>query len=423
MAVLLDRVKEIAKEKYGGIKKCVLAYSGGLDTSIIAYIFQDIGIEVITLTLEFGQNEDLRAIEEGAKRINVKKHYGIEATEEYVRDYVYPAIKANCLYEGVYPEVSALGRPLIAKYLVEVAKKEGAQAIAHGSTGKGNDQIRIDNGIRALNGDLVIIAPIRDWELFRDEEIEYAIEKKLPITATKKKPYSVDQNIWGRSIECGVLEHPEVEPPEDAFEWTVSPAKAPDHPTYVDIEFEKGVPVEMKVMDEKKKVKEVARGVKLIERLNKIAGENGVGRCDHVEDRIIGLKNREVYEYPAASVLLRAHRDLETFVLSKRELDAKNYIDRMWGELVYGGGWFSPLREELDAFIDKSQEVVSGRVMMKLYKGSAVPVGRESKNALYDLKKATYDKGTTWSQREGGVYSKLFGAQANAAYHIRHGGK
>ncbi|MEW6329402.1 MAG: argininosuccinate synthase domain-containing protein, partial [Candidatus Micrarchaeota archaeon] len=198
MAVLLDRVKEIAKEKYGGIKRCVLAYSGGLDTSIIAYIFQDIGIEVITLTLEFGQNEDLRAIEGGAKKINVKKHYGIEATEEFVRDYIYQAIKANCLYEGVYPEVSALGRPLIAKYLVEVAKKEGAQAIAHGSTGKGNDQIRLDNGVWALKKDLVVIAPIRDWELFRDEEIEYAMERKLPMNVTKKKPYSIDQNIWGR---------------------------------------------------------------------------------------------------------------------------------------------------------------------------------------------------------------------------------
>ncbi|MEW6329761.1 MAG: argininosuccinate synthase, partial [Candidatus Micrarchaeota archaeon] len=267
------------------------------------------------------------------------------------------------------------------------------------------------------------IAPIRDWELFRDEEIEYAMERKLPMNVTKKKPYSIDQNIWGRSIECGVLEHPEVEPPEDAFEWTVSPSKAPDKPTYVEIEFEKGIPVEMKVMDERKKVKEVARGVKLIERLNGIAGENGVGRIDHMEDRVVGLKTREVYECPGAVVLLTAHKDLEKYVLTKDELNVKGYLDNVWSEIVYSGKWFSPLREELDAFMDKSQEVVSGRVLMKLYKGSAAPAGRESRNALYDLKKATYDKGTTWSQREGGVYSKLFGAQSNAAYHIRHRGK
>ncbi|MBI4399334.1 argininosuccinate synthase [Candidatus Micrarchaeota archaeon] len=418
---LLDKVKQKITPEYTEIKKCVLAFSGGLDTTVIASLLHEMGIEVVTMTLEMGQHEDLKAIEQKAKEfLKIKKHYAIDVTKEFATDYISKAIKGNCLYEGTYPNATALGRPLIVKYLVEIAKKENAQAVAHGSTGKGNDQIRIDNGVKALSN-LHVIVPVREWGLFRDEEIDYASEKGLPIPITKKKPYSIDQNLWGRSIECGPIEYPDQEVPEDAYEWTVNPTKAPDKPTYAELEFENGIPITMKVMDENKKEIDNAKGIDIIKKLNEIAGKNGVGRIEHMEDRVIGFKTREVYESPAAIAILNAHKDLEKYVLSKDELSFKAYVDNLWADLVYTGKWYSPLKRQLDIFMDETQKVVTGKVLVKLYKGSASVVARDSKNALYNINVATYDKGSVFNQEEGRAFTKLYGLQYTTAYKIRYG--
>ncbi len=410
MAGLLEKVKERASS-YKGVKKCVLAYSGGLDTTVIISLLQELGIEVVTFTMEMGQKENLREIEEKAKKLGVKKTYSLDARKEFADEYLARAIKANCLYEKVYPCATALGRPIIVKHLVDIARKEGAQAVAHGSTGMGNDQVRFENGVRALAPDLKILAPVRDWEMWRDEEIEYAKQKGIPVSSAAKK-YSIDENLWGRSMECGDIEKMDKEVPEDAFEWTTAPEKAPDKPAYVKIKFERGVPVEASVEGQK-----VVGLLNVIERLHAVAGANGVGRLDHLEDRVVGFKSRESYECPAASVLLPAHAELEKSVLTRDELRVKEYVDSVWSELVYSGKWFSPLREELDAFVDATQEPVSGTVTVKLFKGKAKVVARETENALYDLGLASYDKTVTrWSQAEGGAFTKLFGLQTAMAY-------
>jgi argininosuccinate synthase len=381
----------------------VLAYSGGLDTSVmIKWLQEKYAAEVITVTVNVGQPENLMEVEEKANNLGVSAHYSIDAKDEFATDYVFPAIKANALYEGKYPISTSLSRPLIVKKMVEIAEKEGATALAHGCTGKGNDQVRFDISIGSLAPDLKIIAPVREWSMTRAEEIEYAKAKGIPVSTAAKK-YSIDQSIWGRSIECGVLEDASQEPPEDAFEWTVSPEKAPNTPEYVTIKFESGVPVALN--------KEALAPLALIEALNKTAGKHGVGRIDHIEDRLVGIKSREIYECPAAAVLLEAHKDLEKLVLTRHEVLFKQQIDAQWTFLAYAGLWMDPLREDLEAFIDKSQENVHGAVRVKLYKGGLQVVGRSSPMSLYDQNLVNYNIKTGFNQAYSKGFIELWGLQ------------
>lgn len=386
--------------------RVVLAYSGGLDTSVILLLLRErLNAEVITLTLDVGQEDDLDEISHRAERLGAVKHYTIDCKEEFVAKYVLPALKANALYQGKYPLSSALSRPLIGSKLVEIAKKEGADAVAHGCSGKGNDQVRFDLTIKALDPGLKVLAPVRDWGLNRDWEYEYAKSKGIEF---KVKFFSVDDNLWGRSIECGILDDPMVEPPEEVFKWTLPPEKAMDKPEYLTITFERGVPVA--INDEK------LDKVQLIKTLNYIAGRNGVGRIDHIEDRVVGLKSREVYECPAAVTLIEAHKDLEKLVLSKWELMFKSLVDDMWANLVYSGLWIEPLRNDLEAFIENVQRRVSGVVRLKLFKGSITVVGRQSDNSLYDPKLTTYESYTSLAQEYAKGFIELWGLQSVIAF-------
>lgn len=367
-------------------KRVVLAYSGGLDTSVaIRWLKERYGFEVIAVSVDVGQpgniNEDIAR----AKQIGAVNAYAVDAKEDFAKNYIFPALKANALYQGTYPLSTAIARPLIAKILVDVANKENANYIAHGCTAKGNDQVRFDVSIGALAPHIEIIAPMREWVMTREDEIEYAKIHKIPIKVKKESPYSTDENLWGRSVECGLLEDATQEPPEDAFEWTASPLNAPDDPEYIDIGFEKGIPVSLN--------NEFMEPVKIIGKLNELAGKHGVGRIDHIEDRLVGIKSREVYECPAATVLINAHRDLEKLVLPRDVLSFKRIVEQKYAELIYDGLWFSPLKEALDAFIEKTQEFVTGKVRVKLYKGSAIPVGRSSEFSMYEVALSTYDKG------------------------------
>ncbi|MGE5638035.1 MAG: argininosuccinate synthase [Chloroflexota bacterium] len=388
-------------------EKIVLAYSGGLDTSVLVKWLQEkYQAQVITVTVDVGQKEDLKEIEEKTKKLSVLKHYSIDAREEFARDYVFPAIKANALYEGKYPLSTSLSRPLIVKKMVEIAHKEGATGFAHGCTGKGNDQVRFDVSVGALAPDLKIIAPVREWNMTRNEEIVYAKEKGIPVTTAAKK-YSIDQSIWGRSIECGILEDANEEPPEDAFEWTISPEKAPDKPEFVTIAFEEGVPI---ALNGKK-----LAPLELIEQLNKIAGKHGVGRIDHIEDRLVGLKSRENYECPAALVIIEAHKDLEKMVFTRHEALFKPQIDAEWTFLVYTGLWVEPLREDLQAFIDKTQENVMGEVRVKLFKGGLQIVGRSSPMSLYDQNLINYNIKAGFNPTYSKGFIELWGLQTRMA--------
>jgi argininosuccinate synthase len=367
-------------------QKVVLAYSGGLDTSVaIRWLQENYGLDVIAVSIDVGQPGDMEKNIARAKTIGAVAAYALDARVEFAEDYVWPSLKANALYQGVYPLSTSIARPLIAKLLVDVARKEGASYIAHGCTAKGNDQVRFDVSIGALAPDLKIIAPMREWVMTREEEIDYAKKNDIPIPVKKACPYSTDENLWGRSCECGVIEDASKEPPEDSHEWTVSPLKAPNKPTYVEIGFEQGVPVSV---DGRK-----LPPVELIMRLNKIAGENGVGRIDHVEDRLVGIKSRETYECPAAITLIKAHQALEGMVLIKDVLSYKKGIEQRYAELAYDGLWFSPLKDALDAFVDSTQKYVTGMVRVKLYKGSVEVVGRDSPFSLYNEGLATYAKG------------------------------
>lgn len=388
-------------------EKIVLAYSGGLDTSVlIKWLQEKYKAQVITVTVNVGQPEDLKEIEAKAQKLGVLKHFSIDAREEFAKDYVFPAIKANALYEGKYPISTSLSRPLIAAKMVEIAEKEGATALAHGCTGRGNDQVRFDITFGALAPDMKIIAPVREWNMTREEEIAYAKKNNIPVTIAAKK-YSIDQSIWGRSIECGILEDASKEPPEDAFEWTVSPEKAPDKPEYVTIGFESGVPVSLngKKLDP----------LTLIEQLNKTAGKHGVGRIDHIEDRLVGLKSRENYECPAATVIIEAHKDLEKMVLTRHEVLFKQQIDSQWTFMVYAGLWVEPLREDLEAFINKTQENVTGEVRVKLFKGGLQVVGRSSPMSLYDQNLVNYNIKTGFNQAYSKGFIELWGLQTRMA--------
>ncbi len=384
-------------------EKIVLAYSGGLDTSVlIKWLQEKYNAKVITVTVDVGQQEDLKEIEAKAKNLGVLKHYSIDAKEEFAVNYVFPAIRANALYEGKYPISTSLSRPLIVAKMVEIAEKEGATGFAHGCTGKGNDQVRFDISVGSLAPNLKIIAPVREWDITRDEEIVYAKAKGIPINSAAKK-YSIDQSIWGRSIECGILEDASQEPPEDAFEWTVSPEEAPNKPEYVTIQFEAGVPVALNGKQ--------LNPLTLIEQLNETAGKHGIGRIDHIEDRLVGLKSREIYECPAATVILEAHKDLEKMVLTRHEVMFKQQIDAQWTFLAYAGLWMDPLREDLEAFINKTQENVSGEVRVKLYKGGLQVVGRSSPMSLYDKNLVNYNIKTTFNQSYSKGFIELWGLQ------------
>ena len=375
---------KVSKSK-GGEDKVVLAYSGGLDTSVaIRWIQEKYGLDVIAVAINVGQppsNDDIiaRAIRNGA----VKAEF-VDAKDEFVNEYIWPALKANAMYQNIYPLSTAIARPLIAKKLVEVAKKEGAKYIAHGCTGKGNDQVRFDVGIVSMDPDLKIIAPIREWVMTREEEIEYAKKNGIEIMVKKNNPYSRDENLWGASCETGVLEDAWAEPPKEVWIHTIDPTKAPNEPEYAEIEFEKGIPVALNG----KRMK----GVELIESLYKIAGRNGVGRIDHVEDRLVGIKSRETYECPASIVLITAHRALEAMTLTKDVIEFKRGIEQKFSELVYNGLWFGGLRGPICAFINETQDYVTGTIKVKLHKGSCMVVGRKSPYSLYDVGLSTYGK-------------------------------
>jgi len=383
------------------MKKVVLAYSGGLDTSIsINWLKEKYGVEVIAALVDVGQPDDLQEAYDRALEVGASKALIVDAREEFVSGYILPAIKSNLFYEKKYPLATALARPLIAKKLVEVAQSEGAEAVAHGCTAKGNDQVRFDVGIRSLDPSLNIIAPQREWNISRDQAIEYAKKNKIKITVTKKSPYSIDENIWGRSIECGVLEDPYQEPPEDVYSWTRITKKHQDT-RYLEIDFEQGVPV---ALDGKKMEPSL-----IISQVGEIAGPFGIGRIDMVENRLIGIKSREIYEAPAAVVLIEAHRELEALVLD-RELSHYKYIqEEKLAELAYYGLWFTPLRKCISAFMEQSQKYVTGRVRVKLgYRNFSV-VGRKSPYSLYELDLATYDKGDRFDPRHSESFIKLWG--------------
>ncbi len=364
--------------------KVALAFSGGLDTSVILKILQeDYDAKVVTVAGNVGQDtEKLEKIEKKAKDLGAIKHYGADLTEKFIKEYIHPSIKANGNYEG-YPLSTALARYPIAEKLVEIAQKENCDAAAHGCTGKGNDQFRFDTTISLKNPDLKIIAPVREKNLDRNWEIEYAKENDIPVPVDVNEPYSIDENIWGRSIEGGELEKPENESPEEIYEMTQNPADAPKEPEYLEFEFEKGLPV--KLNGEEKDT------FTLIEELNEVVGEYGVGRIDIIEDRTLGLKSRENYEAPAAVVITKAHKALEQLVLTRDELKFKEEVDNLWSDLVYRGLWFDPLREDLDGFIEKTQERVTGKVKVKLEPGSARVVSRESPLSLHEPELVSFE--------------------------------
>jgi len=386
-----------------GNKKCVLAYSGGLDTSVaIHWIKEHHDADVIALAVDLGANDkDLDFIQKKALSIGAVKSYVYDAKQQFAYDFILPALQANACYESKYFLSASLSRPLIAKLLVEVAEKEGAQYVAHGCTGKGNDQVRFDVSVAALNPNLEVLAPVREWAWSREEEIDYAQQHGIPVPVGKENPFSIDVNLWGRSCEAGVLEDPWAEAPEEAFEWTVNPKDAPDEPEYVEIGFEQGVPVALNG--------ERMGLVQLIEQLHAIAGKHGVGRIDHVENRLVGIKSREVYEMPAATVLTLAHKELEALTLPRELHHFKLGLEQKYAELVYNGLWFHPLKEALDAFIKKSQETVTGEVRVKLFKGSAFCVGRKSPYTLYSYDLATYDKADKFDHKAAKGFIDIFG--------------
>jgi argininosuccinate synthase len=394
----------------GSLNKVVLAYSGGLDTSVsIIWLQEKYNVDVYTVTVDVGQGGDFKTVEDMAYKLGVVKHFFIDAKRDFVENYVFPSIKANGLYEGKYPLSSALSRPLIAKNVVEVAEEVKADAVAHGCTGKGNDQVRIETTIKALNPNLKVLAPVREWGLDREFELEYA--KKHGIPFSREKIYSVDQNLWGRSIECGPLEDIELEPPSDVFKWTVDPEKAPDRAEYVTIGFENGVPTSLNG--------ETLDGVTLLTRLNEIAGRNAVGRIDHIEDRVVGIKTREVYECPAAVCILEAHKDLEKLVLTPSQLNFKELVDRQWSFLVYAGMWYEPLKQDLEEFINSSQRFVEGWVKLKLYKGGLRVVSRMSKYSLYSKDLATYSVKSIFNQSAAPGFIEIWSLPLRTAHIAR----
>lgn len=392
-------------------EKLILAYSGGLDTSVaIAWLKKD--YDVIAVCLDVGEGKDLEFIHDKALSIGAVESHVLDVKDEFAEDYVLPALQAHAYYEQKYPLVSALSRPLISKKLVEMAHKTGATAIAHGCTGKGNDQVRFEVAISALDPSLKVVAPVREWKWAREEEIKFAIEHGVPVPANLDSPYSVDQNLWGRANECGVLENPWNEAPEDAFGITVAVEDAPDTPEYVDIEFKEGKPVaingqEMKLAD-------------LIQKLNVMAGAHGVGRIDHVENRLVGIKSREIYECPGAVTLLAAHKEIEDLTLVREVSHFKPIMENELSNLIYNALWFSPATKAIMAYIKETQKVVNGTAKVKLYKGSARVVARKSPNSLYDENLATYTAADNFDQDAAIGFIKLWGLPTQVNSQVNH---
>jgi argininosuccinate synthase len=392
-------------------KKLVLAYSGGLDTSVAIKWLGDQGYDVVALTIDLGEKKDLDAIQERALRVGAVAAYVVDGKLPFLRDFVWPSLQAGALYEKQYPLATALGRPLIAAMLVQIARREGAQGVAHGCTGKGNDQVRFDLTTAALAPELEVVAPVREWGMNREDEIEYAREHGIQVPASVESPYSTDENLWGRSIEAGILEDPWAEPPADVYEWTADPQRCPESPTYVEIGFKEGMPVSLDG--------EPVPAVELVERLNVLGGANGVGRIDHLENRLIGIKSREIYEAPAAVLLLQAHQALEDITLTKDVARFKDQVTAQWAQIVYDGLWFSPLREALHAFVVQTQRHVSGDVRIKLYRGSSQVVGRKAPEQLYRMELATYGRGDQFDQSAASGFIKLFGMGVRTAAEVQ----
>ena len=383
-------------------EKVILAYSGGLDTSVaIRWLKETYGLDAITLTIDVGNERDIPAIAARALKIGAAKALTVDARREFLEYFVWPPLQANAVYEGAYPLATALARPLIAKLLVDTARQEGAVAVAHGCTGKGNDQVRFDVSINTLAPDLKIIAPVREWSMTRDAEIEYAAAHGIPVAATTASPYSVDANLWGRSVECGILEDPWAEPPADVWEWTAAPEGAAEDAAELTVTFERGVPVALDG--------EALDAVTLVQRLNTLAGAHGVGRIDHVENRLVGIKSREVYEAPAAAVLLAAHQALEGLTLSRDQARVKELFAGEYARLIYNGQWYSALHADLMAFVRSTQRFVSGEVRVKLHQGTCRVVGRRSPYSLYSHALATYERGDTFNHASALGFIELWG--------------
>lgn len=384
-------------------KKVVLAYSGGLDTSCAIRWLQDkYNVDVVCFSAFIGEVKDRKKLEKKALISGAKKAYILDLKEEFAREYIVPSLWAHARYEGQYPLATALGRPLIAKHLARVAKLEKADYVAHGCTGKGNDQVRIEVGVKTWAPNIKIIAPLREWDFkSREEEIDYAKKHKIPVDATKASPYSIDMNIWGIAIEAGILENPWTEPPRDAYVMTRNMDKVPNQPRYIVIDFVNGVPVKLNGV--KKDL------VSMIETLNEIGGTYGVGRFDMIENRLVGIKSREVYEAPAAEILLRAHTELEGMVMDREFIHYKRLLSEKYAQLTYFGYWFTPLKESLDAFFKSNQNRVTGKIRMKLDKGHAVCVGRESKYSLYSEKLATYSAADAFDHKSAQGFLKMWG--------------
>ncbi len=397
-------------------QKIAVAYSGGLDTSVIVKWLQEhYDAAVVTVTGNLGQKLELEGLADKAYKTGAKKVYIQDLRKEFVDDYIFPALRAGALYEYTYPMATSLGRPLLAKALVDVARRERCTAVAHGCTGKGNDQVRFETAIAALAPNLKVYAPLREWEFkSREEEIAYCQRHGIPVKATAQSPYSIDENIWGTSVECGVLEDPMAEPPADAYFRTVSPEQAPDRPTTVTIDFEAGIPRALNgtPMD----------GVELIEKLNEIAGSNGVGRLDLVENRLVGIKSREVYEAPAAVTLHFAHRELERLTLERSVMHYMAKVSHDYANLIYDGLWFSPLRTALDAFVTEAQRVVTGTVRLRLYKGNIAISGRSSPHSLYDTKLATYTAEDSFDHSASEGFISIYSLPLKTYYQVNRNG-
>ncbi len=384
-------------------KKIVVAYSGGLDTSVmVKWLCEKYNAEIITATGNLGQNKELEGLEDKAYKTGAVKSYIQDLRHEFVTQYVWKALKAGALYEGKYPLATAIGRPLLAKMLVDIALEEGADAVAHGCTGKGNDQVRFEVGVQTLAPGLEIIAPLRTWEFkSREEEIDYAIENNIPLKITKQSPYSIDENLWGVAIECGILEDPTIAPPEDAYQITKSQVDAPNKPVVVSITFEKGIPVLINGNE--------LSPVEILEFLNEIGGKNGIGRLDLIENRVVGIKSREIYEAPAALILHNAHHELEKMVLDKETFRFKQDISNKIANMIYDGLWFSPLFDSLMAFVNSTQEFVSGEIVLELYKGNMRILSRNSDFSLYNIKLATYTFDDIFDHKASEGFLKIYG--------------
>ncbi len=405
-----DSIDYLAKPS--NIDTVVLLYSGGLDTSImVKYIQEEYNADVVTLTLDLGQpGVDLEVTKQKALDIGAEKAFVLDVKEEFSENFIAKSIKANGLYQGEYPLSTAIARYLVCEKAVEIADEVDADAVAHGATGKGNDQVRFEAGILSLDPDIKLLAPVREWSMTRDKELDYAKEHEIPVEASEDSPYSTDENLWGKSSECGPLEDPATEPPEDVFEFVTYPENAPEEPEYIEIEFEAGVPKALN--GEELPLHE------LIEELNSLAGKHGVGIIDMMEDRVVGLKSREVYECPAAVTLIEAHQELEKFVSTKHENQFKASVDQKWAEYAYNGLWFDPVMDHLEGFIDSMNENVSGTVELKLYKCSVQVTGRESEEALYDHDLASYEEGETFNQEASPGFIQLHSLQTKLSNEI-----